>query len=470
MKKFTLSLFAFHLRQTLTDSLDEVDSDANLLWETLAKLGEKEIPFPELAKIRSQLICYQNNQYTPQAEESGQIFWLTHSGKSLDLGNIPTPEGFRITANLQPFRLHDTYAADLTLAPENPNIDISIPQIQHFKPNYLLPSHIPASIGQTLWLYGEIDNTISPEDCAEKCAVALVTGSKLNPILTHQGELFGSQLFQFKTNQPTYQIWILLNHSQTDTITPLGETYDDILNLLCSHHKIAKIYQDSRQSYTQTRQLYSQLEKKIQSYPSLTSDASQKLTSLKQLLDKIPEDAINYTRNLRDLTAHHTAIDTNTRNYRICLNRIQAKGNIPQFWENMCDRTFPQWQQQLKIDIDYLTPGENLFSRTIDTIRGTVEIEQVECDRNNEINTQARQEKLEILIAFVGTALAVSGVSSQVATNPSQIIYTQLYHKKLADNPQLLPYLFLSGIDLLIHIFLGVIVAIPVVIWLKNRK
>ncbi len=143
----------------------------------------------------------------------------------------------------------------------------------------------------------------------------------------------------------------------------------------------------------------------------------------------------------------------------------------------MRSHIFSQWQQQLKIDINYLTPGENLFSRTIDTIRGTVEIEQVECEllaaalryRKNEINTQARQEKLEILIAFVGTALAVSGVSSQVATNPSQIIYTQLYHKKLADNPQLLPYLGLSIIDLLIHIFLGVIVAIPVGIWLKKR-
>ena len=457
MKNFTLSLFAFHLRQTLTDSLDEVDGEANLLWETLAKLGEKEIPFPELAKIRSQLVCYQNNQYTPQAEAGGQIFWLTHSGKSLDLGSIPTPEGFRITADLQPFRLHDTYAADLTLAPENPSIDITIPQLQYFKPNYLLPSHIPASIGQTLWLYGEIDNTITPGDCAEKCAVALLAGSNLNPILVHQDELFGSQLFQFKTNNQIFQILILLNHSQADTITPLGETYDNILNLLCCHHKIYKIYQDSRESYTQTRQLYSQLEKKMQGYPSLTADASQKLANLKELLNKMPEDAVNYTRNLRDLTAHHTAIDTNTRNYRICLDRIQAKGNIPQFWENS-DRTFRQWQEQLKIDIDYLTPGENLFSRTIDTIRGTVEIEQVECDRANEINTQARQEKLEYLIAFVGTALAVSGVSSQVATNPSKIIYTQLYHKQ----PPVLTDLGLSSLDLLIHIILGIIIALPV--------
>ncbi len=470
MKNFTLSLVAFHLRQTLTDSLDEVDADANLLWETLAKLGENEIPFPELAKIRTQLICYQNNQYIPQAEGSGQTFWLTHSGKEIDLGNISTPEGFRITANLQPFRLHDTYAVDLTLAPENPNIEITIPQIQYFKPNYLLPAHIPASIGQTLWLYGEIDNTITPEDCAEKCAVALVANSNLNPLLTHQGELFGSQLFQFKTNNPTYQIWILLNHNQADTITPLSQTYDDILNLLCSSHKISKIYQDSRQSYTQTRQLYSQLEKKIQSYPSIIANPSQKLTNLKQLLDKIPEDAVNYTRNLRDLTAHHTAIDTNIKNYNICLDKIHSHGKVPDFWENMRNCTFPQWQEQLKIDIDYLTPGENLFSRIIDTIRGTVEIEQVECDRKNELNTQARQEKLELLIAFVGTALAVSGVSSQVATNPSQIIYTQFTHKKPAENPQLLPYLGLSSLDLLIHICLGIICAIPVGIWLKNRK
>ncbi|MCP2731848.1 hypothetical protein [Limnofasciculus baicalensis] len=470
MKNFTLSLVAFHLRQTLTDALDEADADANLLWETLAKLGEKQIPFPELAKIRTQLICYQNNQYTPQAEAGGQIFWLTHSGKDLDLGSIPTPEGFKITANLQPFRLHDTYAADLTLAPDNPNIDITIPQIQHFKPNYLLPSHIQASIGTTLWLYGEIDSTIDSQDWAEKCAIALVAGSNLNPILVNQESLFDSILFTFKTNNPICQILILLNNSQADTITPLGETYDSILNLLCCHHKISKIYQDSRQSYTQTRQLYSQLEKKIQGYPNLIADTTEKLANLKKLLSQIPEDGINYTRYLRDITAHYTAIDTNTRNYRICLANIKAKGNIPKFWETLNDITFHQWQNQIKIDIDYLTPGENLFARTIETIRGTVEIEQVECDRATEANTQDRQEKLEILIAFIGTALAVSGVSSQVATNPSQIIYTQLCQKESPKNVKLLPYLGLSIIDLLIHIFLGIMIAIPVGIWLKHRK
>ncbi len=69
----------------------------------------------------------------------------------LDLGNIPTTEGFKISETLQPFLLNDTYAVDLTLFPESANQEIDIPQLQYFCPNSLLPSQIQASLGQTLF-------------------------------------------------------------------------------------------------------------------------------------------------------------------------------------------------------------------------------------------------------------------------------------------------------------------------------
>jgi hypothetical protein len=226
VKNFTISLYAFHLRHTLTDSPDKADANANLLWENIAQLGEKLLPFPELKDVRSKLICYQNEKYEPKLELGRQTNWLTDSG-SLDLGSIPTAEGFKINGNLQPFLFNDTYAADLTLFPESPNISIDVPQLQLFKPSCLLPSNIQASLGHTLWIYGEVD---ASEDCqalASKCAVALLAGTNLNPVLVNEDNLFGSLLFEYQAPDPNEpqnpanqcHILVWLNNSNADTLT-----------------------------------------------------------------------------------------------------------------------------------------------------------------------------------------------------------------------------------------------------------
>ena len=150
MKNFTISLYAFHLRHTLTDNPDELDKDAaSLLWENLAKLGENSLFFPGLKDLRSKLVCYQNGRYESKNEQGRLTEWLTDFG-GVDLGSISTTEGFKINANIQPFLLNDTYAADLTLFPESPNISIDIPQLKLFQPGSLIPDRIQASLGQTL--------------------------------------------------------------------------------------------------------------------------------------------------------------------------------------------------------------------------------------------------------------------------------------------------------------------------------
>ena len=119
----------------------------------------------------------------------GERYGLTDFGR-VDLGSIATTEGFKINANIQPFLLNDTYAADLTLFPESPNISIDIPQLQLFQPGSLMPDKIQASLGQTLWIYGEVDANENCQELANQCAVALFAGTNLNPILVSQSEIF----------------------------------------------------------------------------------------------------------------------------------------------------------------------------------------------------------------------------------------------------------------------------------------
>lgn len=415
MKNFSLSLYAFHLRHTLNQLPNEVVTDANLLWENLVKVGESSLLFIGLKDLRSNLVCYENHIYKPQKEANRKTEWLSVSGKELDLGSLSTQGGFKINANLQPFLLNDTYAVDLTLFPQLANTPIDIPQLQHFHPLSLLPANIQASLGQTLWIYGEVDPTEDCDTLAQEFATALVAGTNLNPVLINKGVLFDSPLFEYQALDPDEpdnpakqcQILIVINNQQSPTVTLATKAYDWLLRLFWSYHKILYIYQLARQRYQEARKVYSELENKIQAFNSLVSAQTQ-LSDLKSLMAKIPQTSFDYTRCLQDLQTHQTAIITNITNYKICLDNIQTigNGNSPQSWQDFLNKECQKWQKQIETDINYLAPGQELFGQFVNTIRGIVETQQAERDRSLE-NT------IQILgIGFGGGAI-VSGVVVQ---------------------------------------------------------
>ena len=458
MKNFSITLYAFHLRHTLAHTPDQVLENANLLWDKLTKIGVDSFPSTSLQDIKSQLICYENGKYEPQKEVGRKTEWLTNS-KDLDLGSFSTTDGFKININLQPFLLNDTYAVDLTLLPESANIDINVPQIQHFKPSCFLPSEIQASLGQTLWIYGEVD---ANEDCnllAEKIVNALVAGTNLNPAFTVSGELFASQLFIYQANDPNEpnnpvkqsQILIILNNQQANTVQLIGDAYDRLLNLLCCYHKILFVNYQASQSYQDARTVYSYLEKKIQEFQTLISNPKTQISDLKKLLSEIPQKSFDYTLCLQDLQIHNTSIQTNIRNYQICLNKITAINNqtSPQFWQNFLDKECQKWQEQIQTDINYLTPGQELFGQFVDTIRGIVETQQSESDRS-----------LETTVQVLGIGFGGGAIFSGIITT----------HIDKINSPLLPKNYFSASLILSIIATLGWTLLVWLVIWIKKRK
>ncbi|QYX30933.1 hypothetical protein [Sphaerospermopsis torques-reginae] len=469
MKNFSITVYPFHLRHTLAHTPDQVVKDADLLWDKLTKIGVDSFPSTSLKDIKSQLICYENGNYAPQKEVGRKTEWLTNS-RDLDLGSLSTTDGFKINGNLQPFLFNDTYTVDLTFVPESANIDINVPQIQHFKPSCFVPSQIQASLGQTLWIYGEVD---ANEDCnllAEKIANALVAGTNLNPIFTDSGELFASQLFIYQANEPNEpnnpvkqcQILILLNNQplnnqQANTVQLIVDAYEWLLNLLCCYHKILFINYQASQSYSNARSIYSYLENKIQEFQTFTSNPKTQISDLKKLLSEIPQKSFDYTRCLQDLQTHNTSIQTNIKNYRTCLNKITAINNqtSPQFWQDFLDKECQKWQEQIQTDINYLTPGQELFSQLIDTIRGIVEAEQTERDRSLETTVQI------LGIGFGGGAI-VSGVIVQHIDKINQPI--PIISPQTTLNP------FLASLILSIIATIGCTFLAMLGIWISKRK
>jgi hypothetical protein len=113
--------------------------------------------------------------------------------------------------------------------------------------------------------------------------------------------------------------------------------------------------------------------------------------------------------------------NTNIKNYRTCLEKIKQIGNPPQFWKDFLNRSENQWQNQIQIYSDYLAPGQELFDKMIDTIRGIVEIEQAERDRSLE-------KTIQIIGVGLGAGAIVSGVVTQHIDKAAPLSFNNRLH------------------------------------------
>lgn len=534
MNNFTISLYAFHLQRTFNDALDEVSNDADKLWEYLVKLGEEQLQSSKLKDLKSKLICYEEDgTYAPQREQGRQSDCLTNSGSLINLGKVEVTQGLSIKVEIQPFRLNDTYAIDLALSPEDPYTFIDEKQVKYFKPSYLLPSSEDASLGKTLWLYGKVDykNDGECKQLAEEYAKALLKETSLKPVLVNNGKLLGSLLFEYQVSYPKEpqnpaekcRILISINNNQAQTVELAINAYDWILNLFCCYHKIIYIYHQSRQIYPEARKFNNKLNNHISTFSTLINNFNTTLDNtaldkFNNLLKEASPDVIKYTRYLRELKAHHTAITTNIANYHICLEQIGIIGEYPQFWNDFFIKICRHWQQHIQIEIDYLSPGEDLFKQMVDTIRGIVAIEQTnlaiqqaetdrvaakaradaaiqqaesdrvaakaradaaiqkaESDRATQTILQNNEQKLQTTIATMGFGI---GAASVGATTSVYLIPPPQQQRKLvlpftpgADQPHPVVYsLLFAGFCGLLGVFAGMIADYIYRFSLKRRQ
>ncbi|MGL4501434.1 MAG: hypothetical protein ACRCU2_20355, partial [Planktothrix sp.] len=452
--------------------------DANLLWENLIKLSEF-LPFSELKELRTKLICYDEaGNYTPQNENGQPTESLVKSG-IIEFNPIKKDQ-FSLGGNVQPFRFNDTYAIDLTLFSEPFSTSIDTTDLTYFELNHLLPNFIQGSLGQTLWLYGEAEATDGKEckDIADLCADKLLT-DEYKLVFRHQGKLFKSHIFQYELiniNEPqnpakNCQILISINNHQANTIELVGKISDWIIHFLCCRHKILYIYQEAEQANQTARKQYVQIEKKIEEFSQAIANSETRLETFKEMLNSIPIDMLNYSRSLRDLKTVSTSLSTNITNYKTCLINILTPEDQVKFWQEFGDRTCKQYQTQIEINLNYLSPGQDLLEQLINTIRGLVEIEQAKIDRENaealrknEIeqakidqakaevlhkNEEAeakRDQSLERTISTFGFGLGAGGIASSITSAYIEKPLTLSYlEKSLSVPPSILALLLSVG-------------------------
>ncbi|EDX78122.1 hypothetical protein MC7420_7860 [Coleofasciculus chthonoplastes PCC 7420] len=453
----SITLYPFHLRDDFDEGFQAVAKNAQDLWEILADDIGKTFNIPELQSLRNHLICYQNGQYYPSGEDKQSDYQelIASSQKTLRFQPNSQPDDLQLNGSIYPLRLHDTYTADLTLSV--PTQTIPITQLQHFNPNgCLLPDNIKPSLGQTLLLYAEPISFDNYRRLADGCIQALWHNTPQPvPKLIAEGQLLGSPIFEYdhRNLNPAQQCHILVwlkGDPNTLNLPPSNFNYY-LINLLFSHAKIRFAFAKSRELYREGQRLTSNIEKEIPQFTKIEQepDAESRLTQLKQLLARIRTKVFDYTKCLSLLKENSNTLTVNTNNYREILEEIQkltlADDNLD-FLYKFLNLAEHDHQQQIQADLNYLFASQDLFQQMIATIRGMVEIEQIESDRRwqatenrqsrqlqealarqeaaqreqerqaqeqakqQEAREKKRERRLEDIIFFVGTVIGASGI------------------------------------------------------------
>ncbi|MEG4022516.1 metallophosphoesterase [Microcoleus sp. S13C4] len=358
----SLTLYAFHLRNSINQGLEPTVPEAPRLWEQLVDLGNK-LDIRELQNLPQQLISYQNNEYFPEAEDNQASEYCTlllNRKVSLNFQIIAQSNDFLFEGLLCPYRLHDSYAIDLTLSSQE---RFFLSQLCKLNPQYLLlPSHIQASLGQTLLLFGQpIELQENYQGLADACVVQLVPKTDKFELI-NTGYLLGNPIFEYEMRHknPSKQlhilVWVKCQSMDTDDMDKASEL---LLYLLWCRHKIQYVYHESRWCDRQLKQLYNRIEQHRNSFSQI-SQSPERQRQFQQLLTELREIDIKYAGYLGDLDSHENTIAINEQNYRAKLEKLEA---LPETdlsaWQQFLDYVRNKLQRQIQADRRFLAPGRD---------------------------------------------------------------------------------------------------------------
>jgi Calcineurin-like phosphoesterase len=388
----SITLYAFHLRNSLNEGLELTVSEAPQLWEQLVEFGNK-LHIPELQNLQQQLVCYQDGKYSPQAEDLFGIEYLTllsNRENSLNFQLVTQPSGLELQGLLCPIRLHDTYAIDLTLSSQD---TFTLTQLSTFNfPDLLLPPRIQASLGQTLLLFGQ---PTEPQENYQDLAntyVAQILSDNSSTELAGTDYLLGNPLFEYESahRDPAKKLHILV-WFQCQGMNPkyMDKVAENLLYILWCRHKIQYVYHQSFWCNRQAQKLYCRLEEFSQGFSQIFQAANQQFR-FKQLLAEIRQTELEYNRYLGEMDTHKTTISTNAKNYRTKLEKLET---LPEtklvLWQQFLHHINFKLLGQIQIDLDSLKQNRDRLQPLKDIIKESITTKIVNSDMSglpSEIN------------------------------------------------------------------------------------
>lgn len=302
---------------------------------------------------------------------------------------------------LYPQKLGDSYALLLNIfRPEDSGFDgVNLTEIPKFNPNQCLSlADDPNFIGQTYLIlaYLNIAKPDKPDILiphAEELLKNLLGDNY--PEFYEADKFLDSYLLEFSRPKIEQTRVLVLFYFSDFTSEQLQKIYFDLPELFLYYHKITHVYQMSRQFAKELDDLI-QTEIASKSQLPATLDLEVLKTNLKELLTKVPK----YAREFRQLENAGNTININAGNYQRILKRLQLQVNDNlELFSRFEERESEIFALQIAADLNYSKPGSQLLDQAIASIRGLVEIEQAERDRN-----------LQNTIQSVGFGIGVAGI------------------------------------------------------------
>lgn len=423
-----IHLFAFQLHKISNTNTQNSSVNQNFLWniadEIVRTTLHQDLSLQQLIDVNKE----PNSPRVDLLKDTEVIddnYAVTLQGKiSLDNQN----QDLLIKGFAHPLRIYDSYSLWLNLRrPEKENNtetdDVDIAFLRKLNPNNCLTvENNPLFLGQTLlitgWLTGAKDKK-NLQEIANECLQSLFPDNYSLPPFNRQGELFDSPIFEYGlfsqlSNYQHVLIWLFADE-QADT--KFNGCYQELVDLFFFRTKAVKAFKDSREIYKELDSAYRQIETILEELPKVedkTISIRIDLDNLKNNLKILPQLSLKYTRLLRNLEDYQNTIAINANNYTERLQQIRdLTGSDISFLETFSQKNSPYFQHQITADLGYFRHGSELLSKAIDSIRGIVEIEQAELDREQAERDRSLENTIQILgIGFGGGAI-VSGVVVQ---------------------------------------------------------
>ncbi|NEQ87449.1 MAG: hypothetical protein F6K26_47780, partial [Moorea sp. SIO2I5] len=416
-------------------------------------------------------------------------------------------KGITITGQACPLQIYDSYALGLNIRiPEVENNqkteDVDLTVFNYFNPDQcFLPSkinsNINSSLGQILLLTAWLPQKHQQDshvwkEIADQC-VQNFLGEKNQdnyPPLYQEGQLFDSPIFEYGIPDKSQDygqifVWLFLGEDVNGNYAARAEEnfcdfYQNFIDLFFYRQKVIRAYQLSREVYSDAYQGYQEIKQIInettQSQDNQRSLSEAELLDFKHKLRILPKLDLNYSDLLGQLESYSLTMKINAHNYSEKLQQLQEKLPKDEYLRILSvfsDKISHTYQEQIKINLSYFGHSSGLLDKAISSIRGIVEIEQAErdraleqalrdkeeADRARDKQAEKQEKRLQLWITFVGTGLAVSGISSQSdAKQPLEVILIKLDRKESLDCPEagLYPCLSYSVVFVLFHILIGV--------------
>jgi hypothetical protein len=277
------------------------------------------------------------------------------------------------------------------------NKDRKITELENFNPNNLILSDSYEDwLGQTIFITYKLKNYVAPtpeklKELADGCVNNLLPASN-RPLLYRTTKLWDFPIFEYISHKGQLQVFVYLIDDSREKL--LGSILKPVFELFYHRHKINKAFIDSRFPSDSARESYKEIKNFIEDLETkLVVKQDQYLHELKTNVKNLLHDCLDYQKMLQTLEDFDNTISIHVYNYQEKLSEIIEKCQLqPEeltTFSLFIEKTSPYFQRQIKGDLGYFQHGTNLIETAIASIRGIVEIEQAESDRNLQKTIQA---------------------------------------------------------------------------------